>query len=325
MKHESARVDIVGVGHICYDHICVIDGYPDEDESMHIEEMYNQPGGAASQAIATVARLGGRAGYLGCLGDDGVGTFLFKDCQAEGVDTSQVQVIAGGISSSSIVLADSRNAKRTLFSYHDRLPPYNFTREAMDYIGAASFLHLDGTMYDNAFRAARIARAAKTKVSLDGCSMQKDNAKNLALVGMVDILIMNEKYPSRLMEDDNRERALLNIAKIGPEIVLSTSGEKGCLLVREGRIEAFPAYRVEPVDTTGAGDSFHGAFLFGLTRGYSIEENIRFSSAVSAINCLSIGGRAGIPGFDQVRRFMAENDYSFQPGRRVFAASSIRT
>ena len=315
MKKDGARVDVVGVGHICYDHICVIDGYPEEDEATHIDEMYSQPGGAASQAIATVARLGGRAGYLGCLGDDSVGTYLYKDCQAEGVDLSRVQIIAGGTSSSSIVLADSCNAKRTLFSYHDRLPPYRFTRESMDYIGAAAFLHLDGTMYDNAFRAAEIAKAAKVEVSLDGCSMQKDNARNLALVAMVDILIMNETYPSRLMEDDDRERALLNIARLGPRIVMSTSGEKGCLLARNGRIEAFPAYRIKPVDTTGAGDSFHGAFLFGLTQGYPIEENIRFSSAVSAINCLSIGGRSGIPSFDQVRRFMAENDYSFQPGR----------
>jgi len=309
MAARRARPDVIGIGHICYDHISTIDGYPPEDTSRHIDEMFNQPGGAASQAIAAVARLGGSAGYLGNLGDDDVGRYLYDDCVSEGIDVSMVRMIPGGVSSTSYVFVNSRNASRTLFTYHDRLPAYDFDSEAEAYIGGAKCIHLDATMYENAMVAARIARERGILVSLDGCSPQRDNDRNLALVALTDILIMNETYPCGLMDDPDRERAILRIAELGPGIVISTSGDKGCLLARDGAVERFPAYRIEPVDTTGAGDVFHGAFVFGMLKGYSIEETIRFSSAVSAINCMSIGGRKGIPSFEQVRRFMADRAY----------------
>jgi len=309
MGTQRAQPDTIGIGHLCYDHISLIDGYPPEDTSRHIDEMFNQPGGAASQAIAAVARLGGSAGYLGNLGDDDVGRYLYSDCVSEGIDVSQVRLIPGGVTSTSYVFVNSRNASRTLFTYHDKLPAYSFDKAAEAYIGGAKCIHLDGTMYDNAMTAARIARERQVLVSLDGCSPQKDNDKNLALVALTDILIMNEAYPCRLMDEDDREQALLRIAELGPKVVISTSGEKGCLLARGGAIERFPAYTIEPVDTTGAGDVFHGAFIFGMLKGYAIEDTIKFASAVSAINCMSIGGRNGIPSFEQVRRFMAEHAF----------------
>jgi sugar/nucleoside kinase (ribokinase family) len=309
MDAKRMQPDVIGIGHLCYDHISTIDGYPPEDTSKHIDEMFNQPGGAASQAIAAVARLGGTAGYLGNLGDDDVGKYLHADCLSEGIDVSHVRLIAGGVTSTSYVFVNSRNASRTLFTYHDKLPAYEFDSEAMLYIGGAKCIHLDGTMYENAMEAARIARERQVLVSLDGCSPQKDNDKNLALVALTDILIMNETYPCRLMGDSDRERAILRIAELGPKVVISTSGEKGCLLARGGAVERFPAYKIEPVDTTGAGDVFHGAFIFGMLKGYSIEDTIKFSSAVSAINCMSIGGRNGIPSYAQVRQFMADNAF----------------
>ncbi len=309
MGIQRMQPDVIGIGHLCYDHISIIDGYPPEDTSKHIDEMFNQPGGAASQAIAAVARLGGTAGYLGNLGDDDVGKYLHADCLSEGIDVSHVRLIPGGVTSTSYVFVNSRNASRTLFTYHDKLPAYIFDLEARRYIAGAKCIHLDGTMYENAMEAARIAHEKQVLVSLDGCSPQKDNDKNLALAALTDILIMNETYPCRLVDDSDRERAILRIAELGPRVVISTSGDKGCLLARDGAIERFPAYRIEPVDTTGAGDVFHGAFIFGMLKGYSIEDTIKFSSAVSAINCMSIGGRKGIPSFVQVRQFMADRAF----------------
>jgi len=302
--------EVVGIGHVCKDTICLIHGYPLEDTSRHIEDYLIQPGGAASQAVAAVARLGGKAVFLGYLGDDAIGDYLHQDCTSEHIDTSQLLRIPGGQSSFSVVLSNALNASRTLFSYHDRLPAYEYTPEACAYIGGAKYIHLDGTMYENALQAAKTARKQDVQVSLDGCSMQKDNAKNLALVALTDILIMNETYPCRLMDTEDREEALLRIARLGPTLVVSTSGSRGGMVVVEGKVEYFPAFQIEPLDTTGAGDAFHGAFLYGLLQGFDLWANLRFASAVAAINCLSHGGRQGLPNRAMVDSFISNHEFS---------------
>ncbi len=304
------KPEIVGIGHVCKDTICLIDGYPQEDTSRHIEDYLVQPGGSASQAIAAVARLGGRAGFLGYIGDDDIGDYLHRDFNSENIDTSLLLKIPGGQSSFSLVLSNTRNASRTLFSYHDRLPPFEFTPEAIAYIGGVKYIHLDGTMYGNALKAAEIARELGVQVSLDGCSMQRDNAKNLTLVGLADILIMNETYPCRLMETEEREEALLRIARLGPKLVVSTSGSRGGFVVVDGKVERFPAFNIKPVDTTGAGDAFHGAFLYGCLIGFELWTNLRFASAVAAINCLTLGGRQGLPDQATVDRFISQHEFN---------------
>ena len=303
----------VAIGHLCADTICILDGFPQENTSIHIREVDNQSGGAASQAIVAFSRLGGKAGYIGVLGRDPAGEYVLSEINKENVDTSCVQW-AEGSSAFSFVFVNSTNASRTLFNYHEHVPPISFDMKLEDYLAHATYLHLDGTMYENAFRTATIAKKHRVLVSLDGCSMQKDNKLNLDLAKMADILIMNEFYPCRLMEDDNRERALLEIAKFGAQIVISTLGEEGCLLVDHGVVKKYPAFHITPVDTTGAGDVFHGGFLRALDLGYDLDNSIRFASAVSAINCLSIGGRKGIPTLRETHAFI--NKYNFYPKNR---------
>jgi ribokinase len=266
--------------------------------------MGKQGGGPASQAIVTFQRLGGDAGYAGVLGNDDNGTWLLKDLKKEGVDVSFVTQ-AEGYNNFSFVCSNKRNASRTLFNYHDRLPALEFTQALASYIGHARYLHLDGTMYQNARAAAETARKqGGVRVSLDGCSPQKDNILNRELIQLTDILITNETYPCRIMEDDNRERALREMAKLGPSIVIATLGEKGCTALVKGEFVQYPAYKIKPVDTTGAGDVFHGAFLRALDLNYEFEKAIQFASAVAAISCQALGGRNGIPDFQTTMAFI---------------------
>ena len=122
-----------------------------------------------------------------------------------------------------------------------------------------------------------------------------------------DILIMNKRYPLRVTGKDSYEEALLEISAWGPSTVMCTLGEKGVLAVLDGKVRHFPAYQVKALDTTGCGDVFHGAFLVALLEGYSVEDAIRFSSAVSAIKCQRVGGRAGIPTMGETLSFMKSN------------------
>ena len=304
-KHHNQKFpSAVAVGHLCSDTICVVDGYPPENTSKHIDFVDKQAGGGASQAIVAYSRLGGYGGYIGNLGNDDVGLYLLEGLETEHVDVRHVSR-KEGMSAFSFVFVNSQNASRTLINYHDQLPAIVYTPEVEQYIANATYLHLDGTNYENAMQAALIAKRMGTIVSLDGSSLQKDNAKNRELAKMADILITSEVYPCIVMEDDNLERALLKMSNWGARIVMATLGKNGSVAIVDGKLKYFPTFsEVTPVDTTGCGDVFHGAFLKGLELGYDFGENVRFASAVSSINCMHLGGRNGIPSYSQTIEFI---------------------
>ena len=281
---------IVGVGHDCLDYLCTVEAYPPEDGSTHITAMTCAGGGAAATAVAAASRLGVPAGMVDVLGDDDTGARIRALLEQDGVDTSSIRTVPGGRSSVSYVMIDPAHGSRTKFPYPAALPPIGWDADQVRTVQNARAVHLDGTRYADALRAAQLAKAAGVTVSLDGCSMQADNEKNRALASMSDILIMNYRYPVMVTGIDDYEKALLEMAHWGPEVVIGTQGERGCLAVIGGRVRRFPAYPVQVADTTGAGDVFHGAFLAGRLRGLELEENIR--------------GRAGIPTWEETMAFL---------------------
>lgn len=300
----SEYPQIVGVGHNCLDRLCTVEAYPPEDGSTHITSISVQGGGAVATAMAAVSRLGVPCAMVGNLGDDQEGAEIRQLLEMDGVSTGWISPVTGGRSSVSYVMIDPSHGSRTKFPYPDALPAIVWDEARANVIRHARVLHLDGTQYENALNAARIAKEAGVTVSLDGCSMQKDNACNRALASMADILIMNAKYPTRVSGREDYAEALLEMSSWGPKIVIGTQGAQGCMAVVDGKVITVPAFRVDAVDTTGAGDVFHGAFLVGWLRGMGLLENIRFASAVSALKCTKIGGRAGIPTFSAALELM---------------------
>ena len=300
---------IVGIGHCCQDTICTVENYPPEDGSTHILSMDDsQGGGAVATAMAAVAKLGAPCAVIAHVGDDAVGGKIVEGLRGFGVDVSGIRVIPGGRSSSSIVMVNPATGSRTKFPYRDALPPLPFDQDQRERIARAAILHLDGTRYENALKAAEIAREAGTLVSLDGCSRQKDNAKNLRLAEMADILIMNAVYPFAVSGLSSRDEALAFFAGLGrKKVVITTGGKEGCWAFLDGRTVHFPAYPVQAVDTTGAGDVFHGAFLARWLETEDTVSAIRFASVVSALKCLRPGGRSGIPDREAADRLAAES------------------
>ncbi|MGI5055606.1 carbohydrate kinase family protein [Treponema socranskii] len=295
---------IVGVGHNCLDYLCTVEAYPPEDGSTHITSIAEQGGGAAATAVVAAVRLGLRGAFVGKLGDDDTGKKILALLQKDNVDTSYIDIVPGGRSSVSYLMVNPANASRTKFPYPDELAPIEWDERLAKLVGRADALHIDGTKYDNAFSAVRIAKEAGVTVSLDGCSMQRDNEKNKALASLVDILIMNARYPLLVSGIADYARALLEMSHRGPKIVIGTQGSSGCMAVIGGSVFRFPAYTVAAVDTTGAGDVFHGAFLAGYFKGMDLETNIKFASAVSALKCMKVGGRDGIPSYEDALSFM---------------------
>lgn len=301
----SQKTEIIAVGHLCMDKVFICEDFPQENMSKHILEYSQHSGGTACQAIVAARRLGAEVAYMSPLGDDETGRQLYAECYAEGVDMSMCRIDKGMISHFTNVLVNEKRNTRTFLSYHGKFAPMEFGERERRFISQAKIIHLDNTRNDNALAAAAVAREEGLIVSLDGSSMSPDNDKNWELAEMADILITSDVYPRRLTGIENKREALLEIGRrLEPQVLIATNGEEGCTAYRGGELVDYPAYRVKPVDTTGAGDAFHGAFLYGLLRGYDFEYNIQFSSAVAAMNCLAVGGRDGLPRLDMVRGFM---------------------
>ena len=303
-REENTRVRVAAVGHICWDHIAVCEEYPPENGSRHILRIEDHPGGTASQALVAVARLGGGAAYIGDFGG-AEGEALCRGLDEEGVDVSRCRHHPEIRQHFTNVAVSEKAGTRTFFSYHAPFPPLVFDAQDEALLRSCAALHLDNTESANALAAAALGKQCGLLISLDASSMAKEMARNERLAAMTDILIANETYPTRLTGIADRAEALREIDRAyHPRVLISTAGERGVLALIDGEIRHFPAFPVKAVDTTGAGDVFHGAFLYAYLSGRSVPDAIRFASAAAAIKCTRMGGRDGIPTREDVERYL---------------------
>lgn len=233
----------------------------------------------------------------------------------------------GRKSLSAIVLVDQASGKRSIMvgkTTCDDLAPEEINAGAVE---EAKVLHLDGTIGTDAAAvvAAERARAAGVTVVLDAdnCSIDPDarpgrdckRAHLRRLIALSDVVIASESFAEkystslRLAVDPAAAVGLLRGA--GPTTVLVTLGEKGGVGEAEGRAFRYSAYSVEVVDTTGAGDVFHGAYIHGMLAGWGLERRVQFASAVAAMKCRKLGGRTGIPTVEEAEAFIVERGGEF--------------
>lgn len=302
------KFDIVGVGYACVDKICMVEDFPVEDSSTHITSRVIQGGGAVATALVAAARQGANCAFIGNIGNDMMSDEVVRQFQEDGVCTDYMVRRDDCYGLESIVMVNPENGSRTKFPQRDYNPPITWTDELREVIANAKVLHIDGTHYENAINAARIAKELGVAVSLDGCSMQKDNEKNRALAAMADILVMNAKYPLRVSTLATYNEALVEMSSWGSKRIIGcTLGEKGSKFVIGGKVVDFPSFPAQKVvDTTGCGDVFHGSFLNAYVSGMDMETCIRFASASASRKCALPGGRAGIPDRETVLQMIGE-------------------
>lgn len=301
------KFDVVGIDMPCVDFAVNVDHFPDPNGGERIRELSWQGGGKVATGLVAAARLGAGCAVLGAVGNDSYGRFCDKDFIRHGIDTKHLLKREGRTTSLSLVLSNRETMGRAIIYNLGTAKKLEKHELAVDYLKNARYLHL-AMLDDVAVEAARIAREAGVKVFLDADSYSDELGD---FIPMVDVFVASEFVYEAMFQDRDYEANCRKVMERGPEIVVFTFGEKGCVgLSREGYFE-LPAYRVEVVDTVGAGDVYHGAFLAGLLKGWTVEKTAQFSSAVSAIKCTRIGGRAAIPDMETVMRFMETGEINY--------------
>lgn len=313
------RPDIVGIGLSTLDVLVRLREMPTWERPGAPSEFALDGGGPVATACAAAARLGARAGYIGTAGDDEAAELKLRSLCANGVDVSRVVRRPGAEPHVIVVYVNEENGERAFAPVrrppHAPLRPDELDRE---YITSARCLHLDGFEHEAALAAAGWVRAAGGIVSLD-CARTDGasaGARVRELVSCVDVLICGSGFGRSLTGEADIWEAGAAVLDLGPRVFVQTEGEQGCYTVtREERFHT-PAFAVDVVDTTGAGDVFHGAYLVGMLKGWDARVTARFASAVAAISCTGLGGRRPIPRFDEVRSFLESRGLALPAGAR---------
>ncbi len=295
-------IRVVGLGQACVDYLGRVPSYPREDGKLELLELQSQCGGPASTALVTLSRLGIRTSFLGSVSDDPIGIEILKGLRADQVDHSFLKITPGYTSQFAFIAVSLESGNRTVFWHRGSVPPLQRKHVDLSPFLGAKVLHLDGLMIEASIEAATQARAMGMKVVLDAGTMREGS---LDLVSQVDVLIASERFAVPLVgEHSSAEKAIETLASFGPKEIVITLGIKGGLGWDRGKVLAQAAFPVHAVDTTGAGDVYHGAYIYGLLQGWSMKACMRFASATSALKCRAMGARAGIPTLPQVTAFL---------------------
>ena len=308
-------MDIVGIGLCTLDIMIKLPDMPTWDQRTHMEAIAFDGGGPCGTALCAASKLGAKTGFIGTAGNDWIADFKLKTMTDLGVDISHV--VHRDIKENQIacVYVHTETGER-IFNLSKDFYAYLLQGDEIDrqFITQAQYLLLDGHYLEASTLAAKWMHEAGKQVVLDGgktVSKKPDETK-AALVPFSDILICGSGFAEALTGEEELQAAGLSALNYGPSLVVITQGEKGSFTFTRKEHFHTPSFPVDVIDTTGAGDVFHGAFIFGLLQKWELETTALFASAASAIECTFLGGRSSIPGYSQVINFLRERGLSIE-------------
>ena len=295
-------VEVVGIGAAVFDVLMTTNGFPKEDTKMQGIETKTQGGGPCATALVAMSKLGVSSEYMGTLGDDMYGNIMKEQFEHYGVGTEHIRVEKGAVSFHSVVILNMTNSTRTCVWNRGTVTPPTIEDVDLEALKNAKFLHLDGHQLETAIYAANKAHEYGVKVSLDAGGTYPGIER---LLPLVDVLIPSEEFALKITGAATAvEAAAILQEKYNPELLMITQGSIGGFIWENGKEVRYPAFKVDAIDSNGAGDTFHGAFVAARVKGMDVMEAAKFASATSALKCTRFGAQEGIPGFDEVIDFM---------------------
>ena len=295
--------DAVALGLNAVDHLIVVPRYPEFNSKIQFISHRLAPGGQSATAMVALARLGMRARYIGKVGSDQTGRLQMESLLAEGIESSGVKVVEGAETQTAFIMIDHKSGERTILWDRDERLTIEAKEVDREAVTSGRTLLLDGHNVEASITAAKFARAAGVPTVLDIDNIYPGAER---LLPLIDFLISSSSFPERMTGESNIRAGLKRLSEMaGSSFVAATIGSEGVLAYAEGQYVHSHAFTVECLDTTGAGDAFHGGFIYGLLAGFSVEETLRFANAVAALKCRALGARTGLPTLDEVRQLMA--------------------
>lgn len=316
------QFDVVGVGLNATDTMLIVPHFPAYAGKVPYQEEILSPGGQVASALAACAKLGLRTKYIGTVGDDERGRIQMESLRGSGINLDHVQQRHGCANQSAYIIIDRSTGERTVLWRRPECLRISPEEIAPEQITCASLLHIDGHDTPAVEHAARIARRAGMPVTVDVDTIYHGFDRVLPYV---DYLVASSEFPVQWTNERDPFKALEMIQKeYKMRVAAMTLGAHGSLALFEGHFLYSAAFVVNCVDTTGAGDVFHGAFCYAVLRGMPMSEALDFSNAMAALNCMAVGARGGIRGVEEVRALMTRAERRSHPEFEIRTNNAFR-
>jgi len=312
------KLDLIGLGSAIIDFAPANLGV----SLSEVQSFIPSAGGAVSNLLVAASRLGLNTGFLGCVGDDEFGTFILRDFEREGVDTSCVKRVKGRATGIAFYSVDERGERHYVFY---RFPGYSDPESTLkpedvkdEYIAQARMLHFSESMLrrsltrETVFKVLQVAKENGVLVSYDPNMRMKlwaDREEFLRIqrkaLGFTDIFLTTLEEARLLVGGRTSEESANEALALGPSTVVIRE-ERSYQVATQNQNFRIPILKVKAVDTSGAGDAFDAGFLTGFIEGWSLDEAVLLGSAVAALKVMKAGTRAGLPRREEALKFIRE-------------------
>ena len=292
---------IAAIGISLIDHIITVDGFHGSEGTFHFDDYTTDGGGMAATAMCAVGRLGGNARLFSRVGDDINGKYLLDNLSAFGVDASAIVIMPGTPTVSSMVLVDRRTGEKQFYAPWVKAAFVEPVPLDVSLLEGCDALLVDGHWMEAAVTGASWAREHGVPVVAD---FKRAYSGIERLFPLLDYCILPRFFAEELTGCTHDSELLDALMELQPGLPVITEGAHGGFYWDGSRIYRYRSFPVECVDSTGAGDAFHGAFCHFLARGASLPRCLELASAMGAMNCRAIGGRAGLPNSAELAEFL---------------------
>ncbi len=279
---------VVGLGACVLDTLINCDKYPTEDTKQKAESIFLSGGGPVGNALVVMSKLGLRTEVIGGFGSDSAGTYLLEDFKKYGVAVENATVVENATSFTSYIVLSAEKTSRTCVFDRGSVPDDSAILR-LSALDNANVLHLDGNYLECALTATTYAKDKGVKISLDAGGLYTGIER---LLPYVDILIPSAEFAKGLTDKVTIPEAMAELwERYKPEILVVTDGSHGGYYYENGQAVHYDSVPVQAVDTNGAGDTFHGAFITAYCEGKTVKECCEFASKVAGYKCTQKGAR----------------------------------
>jgi ribokinase len=307
LKHSRPidRVDCLGLGIVPLDFLVTVPHAVPPGGKVDGLSLCVQGGGPVPNALVGLSRLGCATMLIAAVGPDLIGRRTIEEMRTEKVTTRIVRRSRGG-SDSAHGFVETGSGQRTIaFCRQVTIRPRDIVTS---HLPLPRVVHLDGRHLEACLKLARWGRRVGAAITFDIGSMRNDVSP---IFPLIDHLIVSDAFAVGFSGTKDMRQALRSLARFGPKAVVITRGTKGSAALEAGRYYRHPAFKVNAVDTTGAGDSFHAGYIYGLLKEYEMPERLRLGAAVAAIKCMQPGARAGNPTLKRLNQFLRGNPRTY--------------
>lgn len=300
---------ILCLGHAAYDITVPLDEYPDENTKNRVDTRVECGGGPASNAAYLLGKWGMDVYFAGVVGNDEYGRIIKQEFESVNVNTEYLELSSKYRTTSSFIVANKSNGSRTILTYRSK----EMKMSGLNLNFSPDVILIDGQEYDI---SKQVLSEYPNAISIIDAG--RPTPKIIELSKMVNYLVCSKEFAeevSGIAIDYNDNQTLIDLyskmKQIFKNTIVVTLEKKGCLYEFDGQIKIMPSIKVKAVDSTGAGDIFHGAFTYGIVKQLAFEKILKISNVTGALSVTKIGGRNSVFSLKEMKEAYNEFEWYY--------------